>query len=136
MPLAVNSYEPMILREAIIEDAASLVAAEQETAQTPGLLVSSPHELTLAAFEKTVAELDKSGRYIVAEKDREIVGRALLDPMPLEAISHVFRLTIVVHPGYLGKGTGAALMRDLLAWAEQTPRLGKIELLVRATTCA
>ncbi len=133
MPLAVNSYELMILREAIIEDAAGLVTAERETALTPGLLVSRPHELTRAAFEQKIVELGESGRYMVAEKDRKVVGHALLEPMGLQATSHVFRLTIVVHPSYLGEGIGAALMRDLLAWAEQTPQVGKIELLVRAT---
>jgi ribosomal protein S18 acetylase RimI-like enzyme len=56
-----------------------------------------------------------------------------LEPMGLQATSHVFRLTVVVHPGYLDRGIGAELMRDLLEWAEQTPRVGKIELLVRAT---
>jgi RimJ/RimL family protein N-acetyltransferase len=123
----------MIIRKAEIEDAASLVAAEQETAQTPGLLVSRPHELTRAAFEHKILDLAAAGRYVVAENDRKIVGHALLDPMGLQAIAHVFRLTIIVHPGYLGEGIGAALMRDLLDWAEQTPKVGKIELLVRAT---
>lgn len=47
--------------------------------------------------------------------------------------AHVFRLTVVVHPGYPGSGIGTALMRDLLDWAERTPRVGKIELLVRST---
>jgi len=51
------------------------------------------------AFEQKIAELTKTGRYIVAEKDGEIVGDSLLDPMPLEALSHVFR-KIVVHPGF------------------------------------
>jgi ribosomal protein S18 acetylase RimI-like enzyme len=123
----------MIIREATIEDAASLVAAEQETARTPGLLVSRPNELTRTAFEQKIVELGVSGRYIVAEKDGKIVGHALLDPMGLQALAHVFRLTIVVHPGYPGSGIGTALMRDLLDWAERTPRVGKIELLVRST---
>jgi len=52
----------------------------------------------LESFEKKIVELSKLGRYVVAEKDGKIVGHALLDPMPLEALSHVFRLTIVVHP--------------------------------------
>ena len=95
--------------------------------------MSCPDELTRAAFEQKFVELGASGCYVVAEKDRKIVGHALLEPMGLKAIAHVFRLTIVVHPGYLGEGIGAALMRDLLDWAEQTPRVGKIELLVRAT---
>ena len=123
----------MIIRNAEIEDAASLVAAEQETARTPGLLVSRPHELTRAAFEQKIIDLGSSGRYVVAEKDGKIVGHAFLDPMGLQAIAHVFRLTIVVHPGFVGQRIGIALMRDLLDWAEQTPKVGKIELLVRAT---
>jgi RimJ/RimL family protein N-acetyltransferase len=123
----------LFIRVARIEDATFLAAAERATAETPGLLVSQPYELILESFEKKIVDLSKVGRYIVAEKDGKIVGHALLDPMPLEALSHVFRLTIVVHPGFLGQGIGTSLMRDLMDWAEQTPRVEKIELLVRAT---
>ena len=88
----------LFIRDARIEDAAILAAAERATAETPGLLVSRLSELGLESFEKKIVELSKLGRYVVAEKDGKIVGHALLDPMPLEALSHVFRLTIVVHP--------------------------------------
>jgi ribosomal protein S18 acetylase RimI-like enzyme len=70
---------------------------------------------------------------IVAEENQRILGHAFLDPMRLEAIAHVFRLTIVVHPGFQNRGVGEALMRDLMNWAKQAPHLQKIELLVRAT---
>jgi ribosomal protein S18 acetylase RimI-like enzyme len=123
----------LFIRDARIEDAAILAAAERATAETPGLLVSRPSELILESFEKKIAELAKIGHYVVAEKAEKIVGHALLDPMPLEALSHVFRLTIVVHPGFRNQGVGEALMRDLMDWAQQTPRVEKIELLVRAT---
>jgi RimJ/RimL family protein N-acetyltransferase len=73
------------------------------------------------------------GRYIVAEDNQRIIGHALLDPMRLEAIAHVFRLTIVVHPGFHNRGVGETLMRDLMNWAKQASHLQKIELLVRAT---
>jgi RimJ/RimL family protein N-acetyltransferase len=123
----------MIIREDRIEDAAVLFEAETTTAQTPGLLISQPSELSMEAFERKIVELAAIGRYIVVETDGQVVGHASLDPMRLEAIAHVFRLTIVVHPGFLGRGIGAALMRDLLDWAAQTRRVEKIELLVRAT---
>jgi ribosomal protein S18 acetylase RimI-like enzyme len=123
----------VLISEAVITDAPILIAAERETAQTPGLLVSQPHELALESFESKIAELSKVGRYIVAEQNEKIVGHAFLDPMPLVGIAHVFRLNIVVHPGFLGQGIGAALMRDLMDWAKQTPRVEKIELLVRST---
>lgn len=121
------------IRQARIEDAAKLLTAERETTQTPGLLVSRAHELTKSAFRKKIADLSKTGRYIVAERDGKIVGHAFLDPMPLEAIAHVFRLTVVVHPGFQSQGIGEALMRDLLDWAVRTRRVEKIELLVRST---
>jgi RimJ/RimL family protein N-acetyltransferase len=123
----------MIIRETRIEDAAILVAAERKTARMAGLLVSRPHELELNNFVQKIAELAEKGRYVVAEKDGNIVGHALLDPMPLEALSHVFRLTVVVHARFRNQGIGEALMRDLMDWATRTPRVAKIELLVRAT---
>ncbi len=123
----------MRIRKATSNDARSLVAAEQQTAATPGLLVSRPRELNLAAFDQKIAELDTAGRYIVAEKHDQVVGHALLEPMPLEAVAHVFRLTIVVHPGFLGQGIGEMLMHDLMVWARLTPAVQKIELLVRAS---
>ena len=121
------------IRSARIEDAAILAAAEQTIAETPGLLVSRPSELILESFEEKIVELSKIGRYVVAQKDGKIVGHALLDPMRLAAISHVFRLTIMVHPGFQSQGVGEALMRNLMDWATRTPQVGKIELLVRAT---
>ena len=122
----------LLIREARPDDAPVLLAAEKETARTPGLLVSRPHELTLQAFEQKIAELAQRGRYIVAEEDGRIAGHALLDPMPLEAISHVFRLTIGSSRIYR-PGIGTALLRGLTEWAKRSPKVRKIELLVRAT---
>ena len=121
------------IRSARLEDAAILAAAERTIAETPGLLISRPSELILESFEEKILELSKVGCYVVAQKDGTVVGHALLDPLPLAAISHVFRLTIVVHPGFQSQGVGEALMRYLMDWATRTPQVGKIELLVRAT---
>jgi len=105
----------LLIREARPDDAPVLLAAEKETARTPGLLVSRPHELTLQAFEQKIAELAQRGRYIVAEEDGRIAGHALLDPMPLEAISHVFRLTIGSSRIYR-PGIGTALLLITGIW--------------------
>lgn len=125
------------IREATIDDAQTLASAEAETARTPGFLVSLPEELAASAFAARIAELEAPGlrgRYVVALNELdEIVGHALLDPLPLARIAHVFRLTIVVHPGHTGRGVGRVLMKDLLDWAARDPRVGKVELLVRAT---
>ncbi|MDJ0704444.1 MAG: GNAT family N-acetyltransferase [Leptolyngbyaceae cyanobacterium MO_188.B28] len=119
------------IRPAILSDAAAILAAEQETALQPGQLVSSVEELRLDTFKQSIQELRHSGRYIVAEMKDRIVGHACLSPMGLKAISHVFRLTIIVHPGFRRQGISAALLSDLLQWAQSDSRVQKIELLVR-----
>lgn len=122
----------MTIRQARVEDAPALCAAEVETAKTPGKLVSRPHELKVESFASKIAELQARGRYVVAEENGRPVGHAVLEPMGLERVAHVHRLTIVVHPGDLRRGVGTALMKDLVDWAAGNPAVGKIELLVRA----
>lgn len=121
------------IRPATVEDAETLWKAEVETAQVPGRLVSRPSELVLSSFENRISELQKAGLYVVAFDESGLWGHAVLDPMGLEALSHVFRLTIVVHPGKTGRGVGTALLSHLQNWARSTPAVRKIELLVRAT---
>ena len=122
----------VIIRLAKVEDAPALCAAEAETARTPGRLVGRPHEFKVESFASKIADLQNRGRYIVAEDDGKAVGHAVLEPMALERLAHVYRLTIVVHPGLLRRGIGAAMMKDLIDWAAGNPSVGKIELNVRA----
>lgn len=122
------------VRHARVEDAPILCAAEQEIARTPGFLVSQPDELSPQAFASLIAALTGgSGCYVVAEDQGRIVGHAFLEPMHLRAISHVFRLTIVVHQGHSGRGIGTAIMNALADWARRTREVQKVELMVRST---
>ena len=63
-------------------------------------------ELTTESFAAKITDLAGSRRYIVAEKNQMIMSHALLDPMRLEATAHVFKLTIVVHPGFQNRSVG------------------------------
>jgi RimJ/RimL family protein N-acetyltransferase len=122
------------IRSAVSTDADSLWDAERRTAMTPGLLAARPGEIPVDVFKAKIGELAGRGRYVVAELDGAPVGHAFLEPLgALAAISHVFQLTIVVHPGHLGRGIGTTLLKDLLAWAQRDPRAKKVELRVRAT---
>jgi RimJ/RimL family protein N-acetyltransferase len=69
----------------------------------------------------------------VAERNSQIAGHALLEPLGREALAHVLSLTIVVHPGHLEQGVGRALMTRMLDWARNRLGLLKIELRVRET---
>lgn len=122
------------IREAQLEDAQILMEAEQCIAATPGLLASRPHELKTESFQTKIRLLRAipNGKYIVAESGNQIVGHALLDPMGLEAIEHVVRLTIAVHSGHEEQGIGEKLLSYLIDWAKTAPKVEKIELNVRA----
>lgn len=124
------------IRNAETSDAPSLCDAEIAWAKEPGYLVSQPNELKVESFARRIDELNQNpkGLYIVAINDKkEFVGHALLDPMSLSAISHILRLTIVIHRGSEGQGVGKILMDRLVEWAKQTNGVEKIELLVRST---
>jgi RimJ/RimL family protein N-acetyltransferase len=123
----------LTIRNALITDAVVLCNAESETARTPGLLISRPSELSCTSFEDKIEALTHEGLYVVAERSGSLVGHALLEPYKLEALAHVYSLTIVVHPDNLGQGVGQALMTTLLEWARARPGLLKIELRVRET---
>jgi putative acetyltransferase len=121
------------IRPAKVADGPLLWKAEVETARSAGRLVSRPHELLLEAFESKIRELAPRGCYLVAVDDEEICGHAFIEPMSLEAVRHVYRLTIVVHPGRTGRGVGTALLTQLQYWADSFAELRKVELLVRAS---
>lgn len=124
----------ILIREARPEDASILAAAEKSITTTPGFLVSKPEEIKLENFRKKIESLAAlpNGKYVVAERADEIVGHAMLDPMGLEAIEHVVRLTIAVHPGNEEQGIGEQLLSYLVNWAKTASKVEKIELNVRS----
>jgi ribosomal protein S18 acetylase RimI-like enzyme len=73
------------------------------------------------------------GLYLVAEQAGAVVGHAFLESLSLATTSHVVRLTIAVHEGHQRRGTGRALMNELLRWARSNPRVEKVELQVRSS---
>lgn len=123
------------IRAARVEDAPVLAQAERTIAATPGLLVSQPAELTDERCAQKIAVLEgaDNGRFLVAEAAGEIVGHGMLDPLSLAAVRHVVHLTLVVHPGWQGRGVGRAVLTSLIEWARSAPAVEKIELHVRST---
>lgn len=125
----------MRIRRACPEDALFVAQGESLVAATPGLLNASPGEIPDRAYADKIAALGDcaNGLYLVAEQGDEIVGHLLLDPMPLAANSHICTLTVVVYPKWQGRGFGRQLLVHALQWAGMTPKVRKIELMVRAT---
>jgi len=126
-----NGSGMISIRPATPDDAQAMCHAEQEISRTPGLLISAPDEFSEQDFRAKIAWLAGAGIYVIAEIDDQVVGHACLEPMTLQAMSHVFSLTVVAHPGYSGRGVGSALMAHMVTWAENNPLAEKIELRVR-----
>lgn len=120
------------IRRAREDDAATLCAAERETARIPGHLVSLPEEFDEGSFLRNIRELSECGSYLVAERDRVIVGHAFLEPAGhIRGLAHVRSLNIVVHPGFTGQGIGMVLLTTLQDWARSASDVKRIELRVR-----
>lgn len=125
----------ILIRAAKIEDASTITKAEQEIAKTPGFFCSQPDELIEENISQTISNVSesKAGIYLVAEYEGQIVGHALLEPLPLKSISHVGQLSIGVHNGWQEKGIGKKLMQYLIDWAKKSKNIEKIELNVLAS---
>jgi ribosomal protein S18 acetylase RimI-like enzyme len=123
------------IREARLDDAPLLAAAERAIASVPGRLASTPDEVDDDAIRRKILDLEGRSRgiYLVAERRGTVVGHAFLEPLSLAATSHVVRLTIAVHEGHQSQGVGGVLMNELLRWARSNPRIEKVELQVRSS---
>jgi L-amino acid N-acyltransferase YncA len=107
----------MDIRPAISDDAHALWEAESATAAVPGQLASRPEEISIASLDARIRTVSQAGCFFVAEGDGRLLGHAVLEPMGLIAVQHVYRLTIVVHPGQTGHGVGTALLQHVQRWA-------------------
>jgi ribosomal protein S18 acetylase RimI-like enzyme len=126
------------IRNARTEDAPQLAVAQRAITATPGLLVTQPSEISDEVIARKIAALSAAdnGKYLVAEVGGQLVGHAMLDPLPFVAVRHVVHLTMAVHRGFQGRGVGNALLGALVAWARGAPAVEKIELHVRSSNAA
>lgn len=124
-----------VVREARLEEAPLLAAAQRESARVPGQLASLPDEIKDEQIGDKIAWLraQESGYAAVLEEDGVVVGHAFVEPHRLAVTSHVVFLTIVIHEGQTGRGLGRRLMEHLVEWAKANPKVEKFELQVRAT---
>jgi len=124
----------MHIRAARVTDAEQVAQAEYDTAAAQdGLLVARPLEIPVEAYREKIRALGDIGAYIVMEDGGGgIAGHLFLEPLPLASCRHVAQITVVVHPGHVGKGNGRRLMEHAIDWARRAG-IEKIELRVRST---
>jgi len=130
-----KNLKEILIRQAKVEDSHTIVEATRQIAQKPGFFCSQPSELTDDNVINTITSFlkDKTGIYLVAEYDDQIVGHAFLEPYSLQSLKHVADLNIAVHLGWQGQGIGKKLLKHIVLWAKNSGCIEKIQLNVRAS---
>jgi len=132
--------QEFVIREAVITDAAQLIAHMRGILAEPqwSITESGEFQVTANQEEEWIAGFRQRPHNILlvadlgTPQDPRIVGAVNFSTQPRLRVRHRGRLGIGVQAGYRGLGVGAALLQTLLDWATMEPELERIELSVFA----
>ncbi len=128
--------KPIIIREAIPQDAEAVIQFVKEVLPTTEFVLTQAHEFNYTVeeealiFEKTLQ--NPNAIYLLAIMDGEIVGNLGFLPNRQKRIQHWAELGMTILKDYRNMGIGAALLKVLIKWAIESPGIEKVCLSVRA----
>ncbi|WP_426015082.1 GNAT family N-acetyltransferase [Caulobacter sp. DWR2-3-1b2] len=120
-----------IVRPAMPEDAAAILALHRRVAAEPGGLARQPEEVTEDYVAHAMSAADDGGFNLLAVgADGGLCGELHVERMKVRIFAHVLTdLTVAVDPVWQGRGVGSALFRALIEAARQaSPPVRRIEL--------
>lgn len=117
------------MRQARPSDAHAVALLLRQAAQT-GFALQSLDEIDEAEVAHDLAE--GLGLRIVVERGDQVTGYLTIVPGETMALSRTGDLQLIVDQEVRGRGIGAELMRNALAWADGGA-LDRLEVFVRAT---
>jgi len=127
------------IREAVPDDAEAIIeylrALADEPDNTIGFDASSEITFTVEQERETIQrnlDSDNSGFFIALNPQGEIVSVGNVSGSKRNSYRHAAALGISVLEGWRGQGIGTAMMGHMLAWAQATGILKRIELEVFA----
>ncbi|WP_028273638.1 GNAT family N-acetyltransferase [Atopococcus tabaci] len=125
----------LIIREAVPDDAAALLAFMDETARQTDFLFLETEERDISVEEEQehLAELfdSASNCLFVALDGGRMIGAASVHSSDEQKIHHIGDVGIVVHEEFWGMGLGTVLMEEIIAWSEETGILKRLQLQVQ-----
>ncbi len=124
-----------MIRPAVPEDAADLIAYVKALVREPGIDIPlQPHEFTFTVEEEQalLAQIQTAPNnlYLIAEADGQIVGEINLRQEAREAWRHIAVLGMSVERNWRNRGLGSALLVDAISWARANPVIRRLELSV------
>ncbi len=133
--VAARDADNIILRPALPEDAAQVIAYMRRIFAEPGVnLITAPDEFnpTTESEARLIADMNRSANslFLVAEDDGRIVGHLTLQGGKRRHVRHAATLGITVAEEWRNRGVGRRLITDALHWARDGGVLTRIELFV------
>lgn len=127
--------QTLVVREAEPEDAAALLAYINEVCAQSDFLSFGPGEFELseAQEQEFLGRMRESPNqiYLIGQIDGSIVSTIHFSSASRSRIRHKGELGMSVHQSYWGQGIGSTMLDVLIAWAQETGIITKINLKVR-----
>jgi RimJ/RimL family protein N-acetyltransferase len=129
--------ETATIRSVLPDDAAALLAHARSVIDDGEGQILLPDEFAVTEQQERswIGEhIDDPGKLaLVAEVAGQVVGLVHLECGARQRLAHRAILYISVAKDWRNHGVGAALLRTLIEWAENNPRINKLSLAVLAT---
>ena len=133
--IRLSKGQVLSIREAVIQDAASMIRYLERIAQDTEFLTFGPGELTMSVNDEEKL-LEESCKFknkvtLVAEVENEIIGCLTFRGGPRPRNEHAGEFGISVLKDYWGQGIGSTMIEETIEWAKVSNVVRKINLLVR-----
>ncbi|MGX7163282.1 GNAT family N-acetyltransferase [Enterococcus massiliensis] len=125
----------VVIRESQPEDAAELLAVTRRIGGETDFLIMDETGMQLTteqlALQLTAFQESPNNVSLVALVDGKIVGLASVLAESNERVGHIGELGISISKEFWGMGLGSVMMEELLAWAQETQIIRRLELTVQ-----
>ena len=123
----------VIIRRALPEDAAQIVAYARGVFAEPGInLITMADEFnpTTESEARMISEMNRASNslFLVAEADGRIVGQLTLEGGKRRNVKHAAVLGITVAQEWRSQGVGRRLLTQSIRWARNSGVISRIEL--------
>lgn len=123
------------IREAIPADAAEILAVMKQLSRETDFLVLDEvgMQLTPELLALNLADIYESENnlLLLALADEKIIGTASVKAAGEPSVAHIGEIGISILKAYWGIGLGSALLEEIIAWAQASGVIRRLELTVQ-----
>lgn len=126
----------VVIREALPEDAEKLLAVSQQIGEETEFLVMDGTGMDVdpqsLAFSLEQLHFSPNNLILLVFVDEELAGMASVRASEKERVNHIGEIGISLLKEFWGFGLGSLLMEELIAWAQESGIIRRLELTVQA----